>query len=132
MSWCRRARRRRSGSGRAPPAGRRCGRCRGCKPPTPRSGARQPAGTRGSGGGSAEATVAGVDFVGAAALRKNPAATAILTDFDGTLSAIVANPQDAQPLPGAVEVLSDLSILYGRVAVISGRPVAYLVDRLGA
>jgi len=73
-----------------------------------------------------------VDQVGAPALRENPSATAILTDFDGTLSAIVRHPLDAAPLPGAIEVLSDLSVAYGRVAVISGRPVRYLIEQLHA
>jgi len=65
------------------------------------------------------------------ALRADPAVTAILTDFDGTLSPIVDDPAVAAPLPGAVEVLHDLADRYAVVGVISGRPVSYLLDRLG-
>jgi trehalose 6-phosphate phosphatase len=56
---------------------------------------------------------------------------ALLTDFDGTLSPIVADPQAARPLPGAVQLLSSLAGDLGVVGVVSGRPVSFLVDRLG-
>jgi trehalose 6-phosphate phosphatase len=65
-------------------------------------------------------------------LTADPLRTAVLTDFDGTLSRIVDDPAAALPLPGVPEVLSALDRRYGRVAVISGRPVSYLVDRLGS
>jgi trehalose 6-phosphate phosphatase len=65
-----------------------------------------------------------------APLLVDPAATAVLTDFDGTLSAIVADPGSARLLPGAAEVLAVLARRFGLVAVVSGRPVAYLADRL--
>lgn len=55
----------------------------------------------------------------------------ILTDFDGTLSGIVKDPAQARPLEGVVDVLAALADRYARVAVISGRPVGFLVDRLG-
>ena len=55
----------------------------------------------------------------------------MLTDFDGTLAPIVEDPTTAAPLPGVVEVLRRLSRRYARVGVVSGRPVAYLLDRLG-
>lgn len=51
---------------------------------------------------------------------------AILTDFDGTLSAIVDDPPSAVPLPGAIETLSQLAIRSKTVAVISGRPISFL------
>lgn len=63
-------------------------------------------------------------------LRREPGRTALLTDFDGTLSPIVDDPSAAVPLPGAVEVLSRLAERYALVGVVSGRPVSYLVDRL--
>lgn len=53
----------------------------------------------------------------------------VATDFDGTLSPIVADPDDARLLPGAAEVLLRLRSLVGEVAVVSGRPVAFLQDR---
>jgi trehalose 6-phosphate phosphatase len=62
--------------------------------------------------------------------RDEPASAGVLTDFDGTLSPIVDDPQQAQPLPGAADTLARLARRYRVVAVISGRPVAYLLDRL--
>jgi trehalose 6-phosphate phosphatase len=60
-----------------------------------------------------------------------PGRSAILTDFDGTLAPIVDDPAKAVPLPGVPATLAALGTRYARVAVISGRPVAYLVDQLG-
>ena len=51
----------------------------------------------------------------------DPAASAVLTDFDGTLAAIVADPAAARPLPGARQALADVGRQYATVAVISGR-----------
>jgi trehalose 6-phosphate phosphatase len=50
----------------------------------------------------------------------------LFVDFDGTLSEIVREPGDARPLDGAPEVLVDLAECFGRVGVLSGRPVAFL------
>jgi trehalose 6-phosphate phosphatase len=61
-----------------------------------------------------------------------PAGAAVLTDFDGTLAPIVDDPTAAVPLPGTTEVLGRLAGRFGVVGVVSGRPVAYLLDRLGA
>lgn len=63
-------------------------------------------------------------------LRHDPARTAILLDFDGTLSPIVEDPAAAVPLPGEVEALVALQERFEVVAVVSGRPVAYLQERL--
>jgi trehalose 6-phosphate phosphatase len=60
----------------------------------------------------------------------DPAATAILTDFDGTLAPIITDPAKVQPLPGVGPTLNRLSDRFGMVAVVSGRPVAFLADRL--
>jgi trehalose 6-phosphate phosphatase len=60
-----------------------------------------------------------------------PRDAAIITDFDGTLAPIVDNPANAVAVDGAVEVLHDLADRYGRVAIVSGRPVEFLTDRLG-
>jgi trehalose 6-phosphate phosphatase len=59
-------------------------------------------------------------------LVAEPALSGVFTDFDGTLSPIVDEPDAAVPLDGVVEVLGELSSRVGRVAVISGRPVAFL------
>lgn len=66
-----------------------------------------------------------------APLRAGPDRTAILTDFDGTLAPIVADPGAATALPGAVALLHRLSRHYARVAVVSGRPAAFLRAELG-
>jgi trehalose 6-phosphate phosphatase len=60
-----------------------------------------------------------------------PRQAGVLTDFDGTLSAIVDDPGAAVALPGVTAVLARLAARYAKVAVISGRPVAYLVEHLG-
>jgi len=65
-----------------------------------------------------------------APLLDMPARAAVVTDFDGTLSAIVDDPASAMPLPGVVGALHDLAARYRTVAVVSGRPVAFLRDRL--
>jgi trehalose 6-phosphate phosphatase len=67
-----------------------------------------------------------------AALLVAPASSAILTDFDGTLSPIVAEPDEAEALPAAAGVLARLARHFSAVAVVSGRPVAFLAQRLAA
>jgi len=57
---------------------------------------------------------------------------ALCLDFDGTLAPIVANPELARPLPGLVEILSQLSARFAAVALVSGRPAAYLFKYAGA
>jgi trehalose 6-phosphate phosphatase len=57
-------------------------------------------------------------------LRAEPAKTAILTDFDGTLAPIVERAEDAA-LPGeARAVLERLIDRYGLVGAVSGRRAA--------
>lgn len=63
-------------------------------------------------------------------VRAAPDVAGILSDFDGTLSPIVDDPAAARPIDGAAEVLADLARRYRRVAVISGRPVSFLVPLL--
>jgi trehalose 6-phosphate phosphatase len=60
-----------------------------------------------------------------------PARAAVLVDFDGTLSPIVANPDAAAPLPAARDALAGLVGMVGTVAVVSGRPVGVLRAALG-
>jgi trehalose 6-phosphate phosphatase len=64
-------------------------------------------------------------------LRARPERSAILTDFDGTLSPIVEDWMGAVPLPETCAVLDGLATRYALVGVISGRPVAYLQQHLG-
>lgn len=65
-------------------------------------------------------------------LAAEPARSALFLDFDGTLSAIVKDPRDAHPLPGVPTLLTELAVPFALVAVISGRPTAFLADVLGA
>ena len=65
-----------------------------------------------------------------APLLVQPTTTAILTDFDGTLSPIVDDPYDARPLDGAARVMASLAECFGEVAVISGRSVSFLEEHL--
>ncbi len=60
-----------------------------------------------------------------------PECCAVLTDFDGTLAPIVDDPAAAVPLPGVPEVLARLADRFALAGVVSGRPVAFLVDQLG-
>jgi trehalose 6-phosphate phosphatase len=64
------------------------------------------------------------------ALSEHPERAALLVDFDGSLSPIVERAEDARPLPEAVAVLSRLARRLGRVGIVSGRPVAFLAERL--
>jgi trehalose 6-phosphate phosphatase len=63
-------------------------------------------------------------------LRAQPDRTALLFDFDGTLAPVVDDPPAAAASPQVLELLDRLAGRFARVAVISGRPVAFLVDRL--
>jgi len=67
-----------------------------------------------------------------ARLGRAPARTALFTDFDGTLAPIVTDPAAARPAPGAVEALVRIAGRYRRVAVVSGRPLAFLDPMLPA
>jgi trehalose 6-phosphate phosphatase len=64
------------------------------------------------------------------ALAADPAHALIASDFDGTLSPIVADPASARAYPGAADVLGRLAPAVGTVAIITGRPAAEAV-RLG-
>lgn len=61
-----------------------------------------------------------------APLVQRPGRSAVLLDFDGTLSPIVDVPADARPLEGAIDVLAVLARRFAVVAVVSGRPVDFL------
>ena len=65
-----------------------------------------------------------------AALLEAPSASAVVTDFDGTLAPIVADPDVAAPLPEAPAVLGSLARRFAVVGVVSGRPASFLAERL--
>lgn len=55
-----------------------------------------------------------------------PTSVGVFFDFDGTLSAIVDVPDAVVPIPGVVERVGELASRLGVVAIVSGRPVAFL------
>ena len=55
---------------------------------------------------------------------------ALFVDFDGSLAPIVDDPASAVPLPAAVDACTRLAARLGRVAVVSGRPVAFVRHHL--
>jgi trehalose 6-phosphate phosphatase len=63
-------------------------------------------------------------------LQRNPAHAGLFLDFDGTLSTIVVDPAEARPVAGAVDALHAVGERYGSVAVVSGRPVRFLIEHL--
>lgn len=66
-----------------------------------------------------------------APLSADPAGACLLCDCDGTLAPIVEDPAAAAPLRAAVEALHALAGRLGRVAVVSGRPAAWLHSAFG-
>ncbi|MFP5321092.1 MAG: trehalose-phosphatase [Acidimicrobiia bacterium] len=64
-------------------------------------------------------------------VRDDPSTTALFFDFDGTLAPIVDDPASAAAVDGAVELLDALVGRFRRVAVVSGRPRAFLLERVG-
>jgi len=60
------------------------------------------------------------------ALAERPSETVLLSDYDGSLSPIVDQPDDAVPLPAALDAIAALVDRLGRVGIVSGRPVEYL------
>jgi trehalose 6-phosphate phosphatase len=67
-----------------------------------------------------------------APLLIDPPRSAVVCDFDGTLSPIVEDPSRARLLDGMGGVLGRLARRFGIVAVVSGRPVSFLSDQLAA
>jgi trehalose 6-phosphate phosphatase len=65
-------------------------------------------------------------------LVARPERAGVYTDFDGTLAPIVDDPGAARALDGAADTLSALAERYARVGVISGRPIRFLLDNVGA
>ena len=63
-------------------------------------------------------------------IRAHPASSAILLDFDGTLSHIVEDPAAARPVEGVPQLLGALAARYRVVAVVSGRPAEFLAEHL--
>ncbi|MFL5799386.1 MAG: trehalose-phosphatase [Actinomycetota bacterium] len=64
-------------------------------------------------------------------LVADPAGTAVLLDFDGTLSEIVERPELAGPVDGARDAVAAAAAAFGLVAVVSGRPTKDVGRLLG-
>jgi trehalose 6-phosphate phosphatase len=62
--------------------------------------------------------------------RVDPSAVALILDFDGTLSPIVEDAAAAVPHTDVPDLLTRLLDRFGLVAVVSGRPVEFLVPLL--
>jgi trehalose 6-phosphate phosphatase len=58
--------------------------------------------------------------------------TALCLDYDGTLAPIVDDPEAAAPLPGTQELLGRLAGRFAAVALVSGRPAAWLAAHAAA
>lgn len=65
-----------------------------------------------------------------APLCADPSRTVLACDFDGTLAPIVDEPSAARPLDGTAALLARLADRFATVAVVSGRPAAFLADRM--
>jgi trehalose 6-phosphate phosphatase len=65
-------------------------------------------------------------------LAERAGEVALCLDFDGTLSPIVDDPEAARPLQGIVELLEPLAGRFAAVALVSGRPAAYLAEHAAA
>lgn len=65
----------------------------------------------------------------AAQLRAAPAHAGLVLDFDGTLAPIVEDPERSALPPGAAPVLERLARRLAVVALLSGRPAAFLAER---
>lgn len=63
---------------------------------------------------------------------RSPARAGLFLDFDGVLADIADVPDAAHIRSGVPGLLSALSDRLGRVAVISGRPVAFIADMIPA
>lgn len=67
-----------------------------------------------------------------AALAHDPPTAGLILDFDGTLAAIVDDPETAVLGEGLAPVLSGLARRLAVVAIVSGRPAAFLEARVPA
>ncbi len=64
------------------------------------------------------------------ALAAAPRGAALVLDFDGVLAPIVDNPEASAMPAASAASLARLAAVLGTVAVISGRPAAFLADRV--
>ncbi|HEY7144943.1 MAG TPA: trehalose-phosphatase [Streptosporangiaceae bacterium] len=70
-------------------------------------------------------------LAGLAAIASDPGHALLAFDFDGVLSPIVDDPEQAQALPQALSALARIGQRVGSVAIITGRPVSFMTSRRG-
>jgi trehalose 6-phosphate phosphatase len=68
---------------------------------------------------------------GLAAIINDSGRALLAFDFDGVLSPIVDDPGLAQPFPGIFDALASLGRSVGSIAIITGRPVSFMISRNG-
>jgi trehalose 6-phosphate phosphatase len=61
-------------------------------------------------------------------LATDPSSVLLALDFDGTLSPIVDDPERARAAPTAIEALVDLADRGARIAIVTGRDAATVVE----
>src|SRR5690242_12279311 len=71
-----------------------------------------------------------VDDEAIAYLSANPLAAGLIMDFDGVLSPIVDTPGESRLLDGTAELLADIAKRLKVVALLSGRELAFLRERV--
>jgi trehalose 6-phosphate phosphatase len=64
------------------------------------------------------------------ALAADAAAAALVLDFDGVLAPVVEDPETSAIAEPTAESLAQLAASLGMVAVISGRPASFLVEKV--
>ncbi|MEV6413472.1 trehalose-phosphatase [Kribbella sp. NPDC051718] len=75
------------------------------------------------------ATAAGRE--GWEAIVADPAGAVIASDFDGTLSPLVADPSMSRAADGALDALARLARSVGQVAIVTGRPALVATELSG-
>jgi trehalose 6-phosphate phosphatase len=78
---------------------------------------------------STSVTPAGLE--GLAAIVSCPDHALLAFDFDGVLSPIVDDPDKAQAFPRGFHALANVGKMVGSVAIITGRPVSFVISRDG-
>ncbi|MEO7803213.1 MAG: trehalose-phosphatase [Actinomycetota bacterium] len=64
------------------------------------------------------------------AFKRDPLSSGFILDFDGTLSVIVSEPDEAVAVDGVAELLAELAAKYAIVALVSGRRAEQLSEKL--
>ncbi len=68
---------------------------------------------------------------GLAAIASSPDRALLAFDFDGVLSPIVDDPEQAQAFPRVLSALAGIGQMVGSIVIITGRPVSFLTSRDG-